>query len=246
MLPLVQGAGCQAWIHNALSKMAWLLGRHKRKASDSITYDLLGEDSEKQTPPAAPAPADRLSLDLYGSMRSRRMVGLAGTALLLAALLFVAISRGMRRIPPPLPLRQEPVPNARLNAFLRSHFSAEADVVQWTMATGAPPSYVPSARNWDRRRAELDMPDTVVVFCLDRECLEECERTGLRAYDGYLKDEVVIPDPSGRRARRLWKRTGAERGHVMAYLKFQAMLDMAQSGFFNLFFEVSRARVGPT
>ncbi|KWU45521.1 hypothetical protein RHOSPDRAFT_32823 [Rhodotorula sp. JG-1b] len=114
--------------------------------------------------------------------------------------------------------------------YLSKRFDLETDIM-WTMATA---SYVPSTKNWDLRRAELGMSDSVVVLCLDHECLDACEEVGLYALAAYLKDVVKIPPPSGNALR---KRMGAERGHTMAYLKFRAMLDMAQTGYFSLFFE---------
>lgn len=119
-----------------------------------------------------------------------------------------------------------------LKDFLEARFDPATTNIMWTMATGASPSYVPNARNWDLKRAELGMTDSVVILCLDYDCLDECERTGLRAHAAYLKDENVIPPPSQRLAKR-----GAERGHVLAYLKFKAMLDMAKTGYYSLFFE---------
>lgn len=117
-----------------------------------------------------------------------------------------------------------------LNDYLHARFDAHDQVVAWTMATGEP-NYVPQARNWDAKRAELGMDDSVVVVCLDEACMDECERGGLRAFGGYLVAE--LPPPTSRRVKR-----GKERGHRLAYLKFLAMLEMAQSGFPSLFFEV--------
>ncbi|GAA5991407.1 hypothetical protein JCM10908_003298 [Rhodotorula pacifica] len=121
-----------------------------------------------------------------------------------------------------------------LREYFDARFDPKTDVVMWTMATGAYPSYVPNARNWELKRAELGMGDSVVILCLDEECLDECERTGLRAHAAYVKNFNKIPPPSQR--SRLARR-GAERGHVLAYLKFKAMLEMAQSGYYSLFFE---------
>ncbi|GAA5877437.1 hypothetical protein JCM3774_001612 [Rhodotorula dairenensis] len=192
---------------------------------------------------------------------TRKLVLIGGTVLLLLCLLTVAathpVSRdlareGWHRLPfgnhgPPRPYgakeqqqwldatpRVERNASVSLKDYLAARFDPESDVVMWTMATGASPSYVPNARNWDFKRAELGMPDSVVILCLDEECLDECERTGLRAHAAYVKSMNKIPPPSQR--SRLGKR-GAERGHVLAYLKFKAMLEMAQSGYFSLFFE---------
>lgn len=122
--------------------------------------------------------------------------------------------------PPRLP-RVERAPSVSLQTYLSKRFDLETDIM-WTMATA---SYVPSTKNWDLRRAELGMSDSVVVLCLDHECLDACEEVGLYALAAYLKDVVKIPPPSGNALR---KRMGAERGHTMAYLKFRGeSLDLA-------------------
>ncbi|GAA5988630.1 hypothetical protein JCM10908_003647 [Rhodotorula pacifica] len=141
-------------------------------------------------------------------------------------------------IPAPVPLpnplaRVERRPNISLKTYLSARFDLDKDTIMWTMATL---SYVPSTKGWDRKRAELGLPDSVVVLCLDHECLDACESLGLYALAAYVKDIVTIPPPSLVR-RGLRKRAGAERGHTMAYLKFRAMSDMAQTGYFWLFFE---------
>ncbi|GAA6053574.1 hypothetical protein JCM3770_005201 [Rhodotorula araucariae] len=118
-----------------------------------------------------------------------------------------------------------------LNDYLHARFNPAEQVIMFTMATGGgTPDYVPQARNWDAKRAELGMDDSVVVLCLDKACLDKCERGGLRAYGGYLG--VKLPPESARLTKR-----GKERGHRLAYLKFLAMLEMAKSGFPSLFFE---------
>ncbi|GJN91941.1 hypothetical protein Rhopal_004966-T1 [Rhodotorula paludigena] len=122
-------------------------------------------------------------------------------------------------------------PNVTLSEYLHARFDSSRDVIMWTMATSSSNiDYVPQARNWDAKRRELGMNDTVVVLCLDDECMENSERGGLRAWGGYA--HVEVPPPSNARAKR-----GAERGHHMAYIKFLAMLEMAQTGFPSLFFE---------
>ncbi|GAA5985656.1 hypothetical protein JCM10908_007059 [Rhodotorula pacifica] len=135
-------------------------------------------------------------------------------------------------LPTPLP-RVERRPNVSLKTYLSARFDLDKDTIMWTMATL---SYVPSTKGWDLKRAELGLPDSVVVLCLDHECLDACESLGLYALAAYVKDVVTIPPPSLVR-RGLRKRSGAERGHTMAYLKFRAMVDMAQTGYFWLFFE---------
>ncbi|GAA5960207.1 hypothetical protein JCM8115_002545 [Rhodotorula mucilaginosa] len=192
---------------------------------------------------------------------TRKLVLLGGTAFFLLCLLVVVathpvprdmVREGWHRLPfgdkgPPRPYgakeeqqwhdatpRVERNASVSLQDYLATRFDPESDVVMWTMATGASPSYVPNARNWDFKRAELGMPDSVVILCLDEECLDECERTGLRAHAAYVKSMNKIPPPSQR--SRFGKR-GAERGHQLAYLKFKAMLEMAQSGYYSLFFE---------
>ncbi|BGP36128.1 hypothetical protein JCM10449v2_000026 [Rhodotorula kratochvilovae] len=62
----------------------------------------------------------------------------------------------------------------------------------FTRATGeGTPNYVPQARNWDAKRAELSMDDSVVVLCLDPTCLDKCKQGGLRAYGGYLMSDPL-------------------------------------------------------
>lgn len=119
---------------------------------------------------------------------------------------------------PRLP-RVERAPSVSLRTYLSKRFDLETDIM-WTMATA---SYVPSTKNWDLKRAELGMSDSVVVLCLDHECLDACEEVGLYALAAYLKDVVKIPPPTstGSGDNALRKRMGAERGHTMAYLKFR-------------------------
>lgn len=175
------------------------------------------------------------------------VVGVAVAVLFLLAILVAALAHPTSRhvLSSPsrwsLPFRKPPRvqcdPKVSLAAYLDSHFGRNKGkegetVVMWTMATG---SYVPQARNWDLKRAELGMEDAVVVLCLDAECLDECEQGGLRAYGGYLREHIDLPPETSGRMR---EKRGAERGHFMAFLKFKAMLEMAQSGFPSLFFEV--------
>ncbi|BGO88427.1 hypothetical protein NBRC10512_006992 [Rhodotorula toruloides] len=174
------------------------------------------------------------------------VVGVAVAVLFLLAILVAALAHPTSRhvLSSPsrwsLPFRKPPRvqcdPKVSLAAYLDSHFGRNKGkegetVVMWTMATG---SYVPQARNWDLKRAELGMEDAVVVLCLDAECLDECEQGGLRAYGGYLREHIDLPPETSGRMR---EKRGAERGHFMAFLKFKAMLEMAQSGFPSLFFE---------
>lgn len=176
------------------------------------------------------------------------VVGLAVALLLLLAIVAAALANLQTRHMTPSPARGRPPhidkaarvqrdPSVSLVDYLELQFGgnegAEGEtVVMWTMATGY---YVPQARNWDSKRSELGMDDAVVVLCLDSECLDECERGGLRGYGGYLPEYVDRPPETHRRKR---EKRGAERGHFMAFLKFKAMLKMAQSGFPSLFFEV--------
>ncbi|BGP12150.1 hypothetical protein JCM10213_004715 [Rhodosporidiobolus nylandii] len=134
--------------------------------------------------------------------------------------------------------RVERDPHVSLSSYLHARFDPEKDVVMFTLATG---SYIPQARNWDAKRAELGMRDSVVVVCMDEECLDEAEKSGLRAWGGYLEEYIGLPPPTTRRMRlsrrgRLEER-GKERGHFMAYAKFKTMLEMAKTGFPSLFFE---------
>ena len=167
----------------------------------------------------------------------------------LAAFALVALGTALALLPsfrhallpssPPSLARVERNLSVSLSDYLHARFDVDQHVVAFTMATGEP-NYVPQARNWDAKRAELGMDDSVVVLCLDEACLDECERGGLRAYGGYLV--VELPPPTSRRTKR-----GKERGHRLAYLKFLAMLEMAQSGFPSLFFEVRpRSRSPPS
>lgn len=117
--------------------------------------------------------------------------------------------------------RVERNPRISLSAYLHSQFN-ETDVVAWTFATE---TYVLAVRNWDARREEVGLPDMVVTLCLDEECLDEVERTGGRAYGGYLRKNVRLPRPT-RRRRGLEERgelvkRGEERGHYMAWCKFK-------------------------
>lgn len=228
-----------------------LLPTHKAASSPASTSDLGGASDEDETEQGhSYAPGDAPALKGYpkaGAFQrsSRKLVLIGGAAVLLLCLLAVAathpVSRdlareGWQRLPfgshgPPRPYgakeqqqwldatpRVERNASVSLKDYLAARFDPESDVVMWTMATGASPSYVPNARNWDFKRAELGMPDSVVILCLDEECLDECERTGLRAHAAYVKSMNKIPPPSQR--SRLGKR-GAERGHVLAYLKFK-------------------------
>lgn len=210
---------------------SWAI-RSRKAVYPAAPYDLLGEDPEKNV---AAGTADPGHFRSIATTRFRRLGVVLASAV--SALCVVALLAKPLRGFAPLPPLVIPEPNHFLEAYLNAHFDPGKDVVMWTMATGVSPSYVPSALNWNRRRAELEMPDTVVVFCLDRACLEECARAGLRAYGGYVKDEIHIPPPSHGRGKWL-KRSGAERGHTMAYIKFKAMVDMAQTSFDSLFFEV--------
>ncbi|BGO98938.1 hypothetical protein NBRC10513v2_000040 [Rhodotorula toruloides] len=189
----------------------------------------------------------RILRDSWADQARRPLVvGVAVAVLFLLAILITAPAnpRSRQVLSSPsrwsLPFRKPPRvqrdPKVSLASYLDSHFGRKKGtegetVVMWTMATG---SYVPQARNWDLKRAELEMEDAVVVLCLDAECLDECEQGGLRAYGGYLREFVDLPPETSGRMR---EKRGAERGHFMAFLKFKAMLEMAQSGFPSLFFE---------
>ncbi|BGP21169.1 hypothetical protein Rt10032_c19g6155 [Rhodotorula toruloides] len=189
---------------------------------------------------------DRLRENWADQARRPLVVGVAVAVVFLLAILATAFAqpRFPQILSSPsrwsLPFQKQPRvqrdPKVSLASYLDSHFGQNKGkegetVVMWTMATG---SYVPQARNWDRKRAELGMEDAVVVLCLDAECLDECEQGGLRAYGGYLREYVDLPPETSQRTR---EKRGAERGHFMAFLKFKAMLELAQSGFPSLFFE---------
>ncbi|BGP44245.1 hypothetical protein JCM10450v2_000056 [Rhodotorula kratochvilovae] len=203
-----------------------------RRAS---TFDGADDDELEQghAYPQAEAPAKPISttslrspLVLVAALAVLAIVVL-GTALAVPSLrhsLLPSTKHGLQRVERDLSIS--------LNDYLHARFNPDEQVIMFTMATGeGTPDYVPQARNWDAKRAELGMDDSVVVLCLDAACLDKCERGGLRAYGGYLS--VDLPPES---ARRLAKR-GKERGHRLAYLKFLAMLEMAKSGFPSLFFE---------
>ncbi|GAA5940401.1 hypothetical protein JCM1841_004305 [Sporobolomyces salmonicolor] len=133
----------------------------------------------------------------------------------------------------PNPAYVERNPSITLSEYLHARFDPSKDVVMWTMATAA---YVEPTVNWAIKAKELGMNDSVVVLCLDAECLDEVEKAGMRAYGGYLPKYANLPPPTTGQPGRLSKR-GAERGHFMAWTKFRVMLDMAKTGFPSLFFE---------
>lgn len=113
--------------------------------------------------------------------------------------------------------RVERDPRVSLSAYLHSQFNP-SDIVAWTFATE---TYVLAIRNWDARRAEVGLPDTVVTLCLDVACLDEVERTGGRAYGGFLKEYVELPMPTKMGKRGELATRGEERGHFMAFCKFK-------------------------
>ncbi|GAA5856933.1 hypothetical protein JCM9279_003600 [Rhodotorula babjevae] len=194
---------------------------------DDDNYDDLDEQGHASIPSDAPAKrgtASRTPLVLVAALAAFALFAL-GTALALVP----SFRQALLPSSSPSLARVERNLSVSLNDYLHARFDADKHVVAFTMATGEP-NYVPQARNWDAKRAELGMDDTVVVLCLDAACLDECERGGLRAFGAYLV--VDLPPPTSRRDKR-----GKERGHRLAYLKFLAMLEMAQSGFPSLFFE---------
>lgn len=108
-------------------------------------------------------------------------------------------------------------PNITFTNYLRSQFPDRNEVVMWTFATG---SYVNAIRNWDARRAELGMKDSVVTICLDVECLDMLEKLGhMRAYGGWLIEYIDLPPAN----KRLGKR-GPEREQYMGFCKFKGAL----------------------
>lgn len=144
--------------------------------------------------------------------------------LVLLAVLHPALREFIPAIPslrgPTKALLVERNPNVTFADYLETQFPDKKELVLWTFATG---SYVQAMRNWDGRRAELGMNGTVVIVCLDVECLDKLEQVGgLRGYGGYLIEYVGLSPPSRRRSLDLEKR-GAERGHYMAYCKFKGM-----------------------
>ncbi|GAA5974374.1 hypothetical protein JCM11641_005242 [Rhodosporidiobolus odoratus] len=189
------------------------------------------EERVKRTPPLGwrhpGVVVSALSIILLGAFGASLAVPTSRQAVLSTVSSAVSSFSPLASQPP----RVERNPNVTLSDYLHLHFNPEKDVVMWTMATA---DYVPPARNWDAKRAELGMEDSVVVMCLDEACLDEAERNGLWAYGGYLEAFVDLPPPTqgSRRVRR-----GKERGHFMAYTKFKAMLEMAKTGFPSLFFE---------
>ncbi|BGP44215.1 hypothetical protein JCM10450v2_000026 [Rhodotorula kratochvilovae] len=79
-----------------------------------------------------------------------------------------------------------------LKDYLLARFRPDEQVIMFTRATcEGTPNYVPQARNWDAKRAELSMDDSLVVLCLDPTCLDKCKQGGLRAYGGYLMSDLL-------------------------------------------------------
>lgn len=104
--------------------------------------------------------------------------------------------------------------------FLNSTwFDTEVDQLTFRIACLAFLPFPSALRNWDAKRAELGMPDNVMVLCLDEGCLDRVEEIGGRAYGGYLSQFVDLPPPSTKESHKE-KRSGAERGHYMSYVKF--------------------------
>lgn len=68
------------------------------------------------------------------------------------------------------------------------------------------------------------MPDNIVVICLDEGCMDRVDAYGGRAYGGYSPAYITLPPasppPEEKSLKSRVKRSGAERGQYMSFVKF--------------------------